>query len=204
MGVTIDFELNFNTHIANIYTQKKASRRLNILKRIGKYLTKLGRLTKDYSFIFSNFNYFPVTWHFCSKQNTNKMEKIQFRALKFIYDDTDSTYEELLTKSKLPTLKIRQIRTIAIETFKIVNKTSPLYLHDLITIKQNKYSFRYQNTASIPSTRTTRYGIKTFKYVVAKTWNELPNHFRLENSFKQFKNFINSWNGSSCHCNACR
>jgi hypothetical protein len=78
------------------------------------------------------------------------MEKIQFRALKFIYDDTDSTYEELLTKSKLPTLKIRRIRTIAIETFKIVNKTSPLYLHDLITIKQSKYSFRYQNTASIP------------------------------------------------------
>jgi hypothetical protein len=32
---------------------------------------------------------------------TNKMEKIQFRALKFIYDDTDSTYEELLTKSTL-------------------------------------------------------------------------------------------------------
>jgi hypothetical protein len=30
------------------------------------------------------------------------MEKIQSRALKFIYDDTDSTYEELLTKSKLP------------------------------------------------------------------------------------------------------
>jgi hypothetical protein len=33
-------ELNFNTHIANIC--KKASRQLNILKRIGKYLTKLG------------------------------------------------------------------------------------------------------------------------------------------------------------------
>ena len=93
------------------------------------------------------------------------MEKMQSRGLKFIYDDTDSTCEELLTKSKLPTSKIRRIRTIAIETFKIVNekkKTSPLYLHDLITIKQSKYSFRYQNTASI-STRTTRYGIKTFK-----------------------------------------
>ena len=117
------------------------------------------------------------------------MEKIQFRALKFIYDDTDSTYEEPLTKSKLlvPTLKIRRIRTIAIETFKIVNKTSPLYLQDLITIKQSKYSFRYQNTASIPSTRTTRYGITTFKYFAAKTWNELPNHFRLENSFNNSK-----------------
>ena len=73
LGVTIDFELNFNTHIANIC--KKASRQLNILKRIGKYLTKLGRLTIYYPYIFSNFNYCPVTWHFCSEQNTNKMEK---------------------------------------------------------------------------------------------------------------------------------
>ena len=105
LGVTIDFGLNFNTHIANIC--EKASRQLNILKRIGKYFTKLGRLTIYYSFIFSNFKYCPVTWHFCNEQNTNKMEKIQFRALKFIYDVTDSTYEELLTKSKLPTLIIR-------------------------------------------------------------------------------------------------
>ena len=78
LGVTIDFELNFNTHIANI-CEKKASGQLNILKRIGKYLTKLGRFTiYYYSFIFSNFNYCPATWHFCSEQNTNKMEKYNF------------------------------------------------------------------------------------------------------------------------------
>ena len=74
LGITIDFELNFN--IANIC--KKASRQLNILIRIGKYLTKLGKLTIYNSFIFSNFNYCPVTWHFCSEQNTNKMEKYNF------------------------------------------------------------------------------------------------------------------------------
>jgi hypothetical protein len=60
------------------------------------------------------------------------MEKIQFRALKFIYDDTDSRYEELLTKSKLPTLKIRRIRTIAIETFKM-----PCY-RAIIKVRENK------------------------------------------------------------------
>jgi hypothetical protein len=91
LGVTIDFELNFDTHIANIC--KKASRQLNILKRIGKYLAKLGRLTIYYSFIFSNFNYCSVTWHFCREQIQIKWEKIQLRALKFIYDDTDSTYQ---------------------------------------------------------------------------------------------------------------
>ena len=48
--------------------------------------------------------------------------QIQERALKFIYNENHSTYEELLAKSKLPSLKIRRIRTIAIETFKIINK----------------------------------------------------------------------------------
>ena len=41
--VTIDCQLKFNTHISEICT--KASRQLNVLKRIGKHLSKLGRLT---------------------------------------------------------------------------------------------------------------------------------------------------------------
>ena len=74
-----DFQLKFNIHIAN--TCKKASRQLNVLKRVGKYLNRLGKLTIYHSFILSNFNYCPVTWHFCNEQSTKKMEKIQERAL---------------------------------------------------------------------------------------------------------------------------
>ena len=73
------------------------------------------------------------------------------RALKFIYNENHSTYEELLAKSKLSSLKIRRMRTIAIETFKIINKETPQYLHDLVTLKNNKYNFRYSNTAHIPT-----------------------------------------------------
>ena len=131
------------------------------------------------------------------------MEKIQERALKFIYNENHSTYEELLAKSKLPSLKIRRIRTIAIETFKIINKETPQYLHDLVTLKNNKYNFRYSNTAHIPTVKTTRHGLNSFRYYASKTWNELPDHFRKETSFNQFKSLINSWNGSSCHCSFC-
>jgi hypothetical protein len=59
------------------------------------------------------------------------MEKIQERALRFIYDDYNSSYENLLEKSKLPSLKIRRLKNIAVETFKIIHKNSPSYLHDL-------------------------------------------------------------------------
>ena len=58
----LDFQLNFNIHISNIC--KKASRQLNVLKRIGKHLCKLGKLNIYHSFILSNFNYCPLTWLF--------------------------------------------------------------------------------------------------------------------------------------------
>ena len=125
LGVTIDFELKFNSHISNIC--KKASRQLNVLKRLGKYLNKLGKLTIYHSFILSNFNFCPLSWHFCSEANTNKIEKIQERALRFIYNDYNSTYENLLIVSKLPTLKVRRLRTMAIEVYKILHQESPSY-----------------------------------------------------------------------------
>ena len=49
LGVTIDFKLKFDIHVSNIC--KKASRQLNVLKRIGKYLCRLGKLSIYHSFI---------------------------------------------------------------------------------------------------------------------------------------------------------
>ena len=77
LGVTIDFELKFSSHISNIC--KKASRQLNVLKRLGKYLSRLSKLTIYYSFVMSNFNFCPLVWHFCGEINTIKIEKIQER-----------------------------------------------------------------------------------------------------------------------------
>ena len=37
-----------------------------------------------------SFNYCPVAWHFCTQSSTNKMEKFQERAIRFICDDFDS------------------------------------------------------------------------------------------------------------------
>ena len=49
LGITIGSDLNFNNHISDIC--KKASKQLNNLKRMGKYLKRLDRLTAYYSFI---------------------------------------------------------------------------------------------------------------------------------------------------------
>ena len=69
LGVNIEFMLNFNDHISDIC--KKASQQLAVLKRIGRFLTKHGKLTICKSFIMSNFNYYPLTWHFCNQVSIN-------------------------------------------------------------------------------------------------------------------------------------
>jgi hypothetical protein len=51
------------------------------------------------------------------KLNTKKVEKNQERALRFIYEDYSITYEELLCISKIPSHKIRRLRTVALEVF---------------------------------------------------------------------------------------
>ena len=103
----------------------------------------------------------------------------------------------------MPSLKVRRLRSIAIETFKIIHQESPIYLHDLVNIKKHNYSFRYENTVDVPSVKTTRYGLKSFHYFLTKLWNELPNHIRLEQNLNQFSKLLNTWNGGSCHCSAC-
>ena len=78
---------------------------------------------------------------------------------------------------------------MAIEVFKIINKQTPVYLHDLVTLKKSSYTFRYNNTVNIPRVKTTRYGLYSLRYVAAKLWNELPNDLREGISLNNFKNW---------------
>ena len=172
LGIDIDFKLNFNVHIKNLC--KKASQQVNVLYRIGKFLTKLNKLTILHTFILSNFNFCPLVWHFCSAANIQKLENVQKRALRFVYDDHTSTYEELLLKAKIPSLHIQRLRTMAIETFKIVNKLAPPCLQDLIVKKDAKYNFRYHNILDVPVFRTISAGKRSFRYAAPHLWNSLP------------------------------
>ena len=204
LGIDIDYQLNFDKHIKNI-CRIKASQQLSVLKRIDCFfLSKLNKLTICHSFILSNFNCCPLAWHFWSKANTIKLEKLQVRALRFIYEDYNSTYEELLHIAKVPSLQIRRMCTMALECFKILHKLSPPCLNDVVVLKNSKYSFRYSNIVEIPRVKTTTYGKNSFKYTAAALWNDLPDDFRKIANFNQFKNTSLSWNGNECKCNACK
>ncbi len=122
LGVTIDDKLNFNDHVSNIC--RNAARQVNVLKRLGSSLDVKTRMDIYRAFILSNFNYCPLVWHFCSIENTRKLEKIQERALRFVYNDFTSTYSELLSRGDFDMLYLKRLKFMAVEVYKMLTNRS--------------------------------------------------------------------------------
>ena len=83
LGITIDDIFNFDKHVSTLC--KTATRQLNVLCRLSSLLDEKTKSIIYRTYILSNFNYCPLVWHFCGTTNKNKMEKIQKRALKFVF-----------------------------------------------------------------------------------------------------------------------
>ena len=201
LGVELDYQLNFDPQVTNLC--KKAAKQLNVLQRLSKFLNVSSRLIIFKSFIRSNFNFCPLIWHFCSKSNTEKLEKLQFRALRIVFNDYESSYDTLLKKVNSTTLHLNRLRLIASETFKCIHNLSPEYLQSLVKVKSSTYNFRYSNILETPQVRTTRYGKNSFRFEAVQVWNSLPEDIRTVDKYKDFVRLIRTWTGSKCKCAMC-
>ena len=116
------------------------------------------------SFMSSNFSYCPVSWIFCGKPNSDKLEKLQERALLFVFSDYMSPYRELLKHGHFLSLSALRIRYLAVEMYKCVHGLNPPYLNELFKSKDTRYHFRDSNCLQQPEFQTVRYGFKSFHY----------------------------------------
>ena len=73
------------------------------------------------SFFLSNFNYCPPAWHFYSSKSLKKIEKIQERVLRILYNESTSDYNQLLNKSNRAYMEVKRLRNLALEIFKTLN-----------------------------------------------------------------------------------
>ena len=202
LGIELDHMLTFNDHITDIC--KKSARQLAVLKRLGHLLTLQGKVAIFKCFISSNFNYCPLIWHFCSQCNTNKLEKVQERALRFVYNDYISSHADLLKTAGAEYLHIKRVKEMAREVFKIVNNIAPTFIENIIALKRSQYSLRNDKSAVIPRANTTKYGLNSFAHEGARIWNSLPNVFQVNENYREFSRLIQNWLGPTCKCIICR
>ena len=74
------------------------------MARISKYMPqkKLRMIMK--AFVSSQFAYCPLIWMFNSRQIKHKINKLHERALRIVYNDHFSLFEELFSKDKSVTV----------------------------------------------------------------------------------------------------
>ena len=118
LGVFFDNKLNFNTHITKLY--KKAGQKLHALARLLKFMNcKQRKLTMN-AFISSQFSC-PILWMCHSTSLHAQINQIHERALRMVYSDSNSSFEQLLEKSGSVSIHHRNLQILAIEIYKALN-----------------------------------------------------------------------------------
>ena len=121
------------------------------------------------------------------------MEKIQERALRFVFNDRDSTYCDLLLKINKDTMHVQRLKQLLNFVYKCVNHLGPSNLNDLFSVKSSPYAFRNSILLCQPKTNTVTHGINSITYHGAKLWNCLPMYVKTANTVKRFKSLVRKY-----------
>ena len=155
LGIKIDSKLTFNEHVSDLCC--KASQKLHALARVRNFMSLKQRKIIMRTFILSHFSYCPLIWMLHSRSLNKRINKIHERALRLVYKDDISSFEELLTRDNSFTIHERNIQTLAIELYKIVNRLSPKIM-DLIFPLKDKIRYPNENIFITKTIKTVSWG----------------------------------------------
>ena len=74
---------------------------------------------------------------FSSTQPLNKIENLQKRALRFLYNDFEASYEDLLSKGGKFKINFRRLRTLCVEIYKTLIDLNPSFMNNIFELKIN-------------------------------------------------------------------
>ena len=131
--------------------------------------------------------------------NTKKIEKIQERGLRIVFNDHNATYDDLLSMANRNLLYVNRIKQIALFVFKCLNNIGPEFLHDMYDIKNIPYALRDQHKINQPKVKTTTKGLRSLKYTGAQLWNRLPVYLKDGIHLSTFKYLLKLWDDPNCN-----
>ena len=155
------------------------------------------------AFITSQFQYCPLVWMFYSRQLNQKINKIQERALRITYKDTESTFRDLLQKDCAVTIHTKNLQILMNEMYKTRNDLNPSFMQEIFRENTTHYNFRNNNEFIQPRVRSVNNGSESVRFKGPQLWQTLPLTIRNSESLCQFKTKIKNWYGENCQCRLC-
>ena len=93
----------------------------NALIRLKCYLSLMQKNVLINSYIISNINYCPLIWIFSTAKSLNKIESVQKRALRFLYNNYSREVET----------SVYRLKILCVEIYKTINKLNPEFLNNI-------------------------------------------------------------------------
>ena len=184
---------------------KKASQKLNALIRVTWSRSSNQRKLLLNAFITSHFLYAPAVWIFHSRKWNNRINKIHERALRLVYKDYISSFDDLLAKDNSFKIHQRNLQKLAIQIFNVKKGIAPAIMNNIFVFSDNPYSLRnvmaYLKSRNV---QTVRYGIETASFVGPRIWNSIPLKIKESTSCQIFKSKTKSWTPKKCPCKLCK
>ena len=134
--------MKFERHIGNLC--RKVSEQIAVLERMKKTLPFESRKCLYLRFIIPHLNFCSETWHFCNKNIIAKLEKVNERALRFVFNAKQMSHCELLDKIGFPSFANQRLAEIVCTVFRALNSDhTPRNIKKLIGHNNNNNSNIY-------------------------------------------------------------
>ena len=177
-------------------------KKLHALARVPNFMNVEQRRKLMKAFIASQFGYCPVVWMFHSRMLNNRINKIHERALRIVYKDFSSIFEQLLQQDRYFTIHERNVQVLAIELYKIINGISPDIMKQVIPLKDcNIYSSRFPVKSR--NLHTVNCGTETIPSTWPNIWHIIPTVIKNATTLA-FKRKIKKWKSDLCPCRLCK
>ena len=147
--------------------------------------------------------YCSTVWMHCGKTASDKLEKLNKRALRLIFNDNGNTYTTLLDIANMPSLHDRRVQDMCILIYKVIHRTTPTPLRILLMLRSKSCNLRSKLILVEPRVITTKYGLNTFRYYGPKIWNSLNDELRTSPTLKTFVTRIRKITFDACNCSLC-
>ena len=130
---------------------------------------------------------------FCSKSANKEINRTNKRALRLLYEDYDSSFEQLLEKDESITVHQRILQNLITEIYKTINQINPAYMWEFFVEKDMPYNLRTKVLCRLPQAQTNKYGLDSLSFRGSLLWNALKDEVKRAGTLTKFKKLIVKW-----------
>ena len=187
LGLTVDRNLTFNRHVANVV--KSMHYHTRALRYIRPALTDEMAQSVAVALVQSRLDYANSLLFNTSVSNTRKLQSMQNQlARTVLWRSVDQSSTQLLKQLHWLPVICRMKYKIGLITHNVLNTGQPAYLRSLLTHYQPTRTLRSadQHLLTVPNLKT-EFARRAFSFVSPTTWNDIPLEIRQLSSVNTFK-----------------